>query len=93
MFKQNEYREEDFSDHYNLYKGKERNISLNGWIFDRFNQIFYMEKDTHAIGEVVAIRWYNDKWLLTLCNYANVIFSESYDDLADAFAEGNKLLI
>jgi hypothetical protein len=87
MFKKNKYNEEDFSQDYTLYKGKERDITLSEWTFDRFNQCFYKEKNEYIVSII-----YDGKWTLTLCRETNVSLHESYYDLADAFTKGNDLI-
>lgn len=87
MFKQNEYREEDFSQGCSIYKGKLRDIPLDKWTFDSYLQCFVREE----LDQIVSIRYKDDKWFLTLLVGPNQLLSENYDDLADAFAKGNEL--
>ena len=86
-FKQNEYNENDFSHGNTFYKGLPRRIDLGYWEFDRYNQTFYIERRK----KIISLRFEN-KWLLTVCEEANQVFYEEFEDFADAITKGNSLI-
>ena len=87
-FKYNEYDEKDFSYENTFYKGEPRFANLDGWVFDKYNQIFYKEKED----QIVSVYFNNDKWQCILGDGANLICHDDFDDLADAFRKGNELI-
>ena len=87
-FKHYEYDEKDFSHENTYYKGEPRFVNLDGWVFDKYNQIFYKEKED----QIVSISFRKGAWHCSLCSDANLIDFEIFDDLTDAFRKGNELI-
>ncbi len=89
MIEKHEYKEEDFSENYTVWKGEKRNIPLDGWVFDRFNNAFYKEcinKD-----EVLCVSYTEEyQWHAAFGSDANLLWKYSSSDAADVFLEADK---
>ena len=93
MMKRNDYHKLDFNDDYSIWKGKKREVSLTGWIFDRYNNAFYktgIKGSKKLDGSVLCIE-YNEKddtWKGSYKENGNIIWeksvsSDNFGDIVD----------
>lgn len=100
MMGDNIFDKNDFNDDYTIWKGKPREVSLDGWVFDRYNNAFYKAGlaglDKELDGDVLYVG-YNakvDTWESTYAVGSNIIWEDSVssDNFGDIIEKAENFL-
>ena len=100
MMGYNVFDKNDFNDDHTIWKGKPREVSLDGWVFDRYNNAFYKTGlaglDKELDGDVLYVGYNKDKdtWESTYAVGSNIIWEDSVssDNFGDIIEKAETFL-
>lgn len=94
MMEEHLYRTRDFAKDYTIWKNKPRDVSLDGWVLDRYNNKFYKESLSNTDDSTLFIRYTKaDEWEGVFITRDNGIIWKkrvSSDELGDLVLEANE---
>ena len=94
MMEEHLYREKDFAKNYTIWRGNKRDVSLDGWVLDRYNNKLYKESVSNTDDSTLCIKYTkSDEWEGVFITKDNGIIWKkrvSSDNLGDLILEANE---